>query len=46
MFVPAVCVVVSLAGAKGYSEIGRKARDMTQALLGKLGAEWDWFKSW
>lgn len=45
VFVLAVCVVASLAGAKGYSEIARKARDMTQALLGKLGAEWDWFRS-
>lgn len=45
VFVLAVCVVASLAGAKGYSEIARKARDMTQALLGKLGARWDWFRS-
>lgn len=44
-FVLAVCVVAALAGAKGYSEIARKARDMTQPLLGKLGAEWDWFRS-
>lgn len=45
VFVLAVCVVASLAGAKGYSEIARKAQDMTQELLGKLGAEWDWFRS-
>lgn len=45
VFVPAVCVAASLAGAKGYSEIARKARDMTQALPGKLGAERDWFRS-
>jgi predicted transposase YbfD/YdcC len=45
VFVLAVCVVAALAGAKGYSEISRKARDMTQPLLGKLGAEWDWFRS-
>ena len=44
-FVLAVCVVAALAGAKGYSEIARKARDMTESLLGKLGAEWDWFRS-
>jgi predicted transposase YbfD/YdcC len=44
-FVLAVCVVATLAGAKGYSEIARKARDMTQPLLEKLGAEWDWFRS-
>jgi predicted transposase YbfD/YdcC len=44
-FVLAVCVVATLAGAKGYSEISRRARDMTQPLLRKLGAEWDWFRS-
>jgi hypothetical protein len=44
-FVLAVCVVATLAGAEGYSEIARKASDMTQPLLGKLGAEWDWFRS-
>jgi predicted transposase YbfD/YdcC len=44
VFVLAVCVVAALAGAKGYSEIARKASDMTQPLLGKLGAEWDWFR--
>jgi hypothetical protein len=27
-FVLAVCFVATLAGAKGYSEIARKARDM------------------
>jgi predicted transposase YbfD/YdcC len=45
VFVLAVCVVAVLAGAKGYSEIARKARDMTQPLLAELGAEWDWFRS-
>jgi predicted transposase YbfD/YdcC len=45
VFVLAVCVVAVMAGAKGYSEIARKARDMTQPLLAKLGAEWDWFRS-
>lgn len=43
-FVLAVCVVAALAGAKGYSEIARRARDMTHPLLAKLGAEWDWFR--
>jgi predicted transposase YbfD/YdcC len=43
-FVLAVCVVATLAGAKGYSEIARRARDMTHPLLAKLGAEWDWFR--
>ena len=45
VFVLAVCVVATLAGAKGYAEIARKGRDMTQPLLGKLGSGWDWFKS-
>lgn len=44
-YVLAVCVVATLAGAKGYSEIARKARDMPPSLLAKLGAEWDWFES-
>lgn len=44
-FVLAVCVVATLAGAKGYSEIARKARDMPPSLLAKLGAEWNWFES-
>lgn len=43
-FILAVCVVATLAGAKGYSEIARKARDMPSSLLAKLGAEWDWFE--
>ena len=29
-FVLAVCVVATLSGAKGYSEIARKAKDMSQ----------------
>jgi predicted transposase YbfD/YdcC len=45
VFVLAVCVVAVLAGAKGYSEIARKGNDMTQWLLEKLGAEWNWFGS-
>lgn len=43
-FVLAVCVVATLAGAKNYSEIARRARDMPQPLLEKLGAKWNWFK--
>lgn len=44
-FVLAVCVVATLAGAKGYSEIARKAKDMPPSLLAKLGAKWNWFES-
>ncbi len=44
VFVLGVSVVANLAGAKGYEEIARKARDMSQALLEKLGAKWNWFK--
>ena len=43
-FVLAVCVVAALAGAKNYAEIARRARDMSQPLLKKLGAKWNWFK--
>lgn len=43
-FVLAVCVVAVLAGAKGYSEIARRARGMSNPLLAKIGAGWDWFK--
>jgi predicted transposase YbfD/YdcC len=43
-FVLAVCVVATLAGARNYAEIARRARDMPQVLLKKLGAKWDWFK--
>lgn len=42
-FVLAVCVVATLAGAKNYAEIARRARDMPQPLLKKLGAKWNWF---
>jgi predicted transposase YbfD/YdcC len=42
-FVLAVCVVATLAGSKNYAEIARRARDMPQPLLKKLGAKWDWF---
>jgi len=39
IFVLGVSVVANLAGAKGYEEIARRARDMSQALLEKLGAK-------
>lgn len=42
-FVLAVCVVATLAGAKNYAEIARRAHDMPQPLLQKLGAKWNWF---
>jgi predicted transposase YbfD/YdcC len=44
VFVLGVSVVANLAGAKGYEEISRKALDMSQGLLEKLGAKWNWFK--
>jgi hypothetical protein len=44
-FVLGVCVVAILAGAKGYAEIARRARGMTQRLLAALGADWEWFRS-
>ena len=43
-FVLAVTVVATLAGAKNYAEISRRARDMPQELLKELGSRWDWFK--
>ena len=43
-FVLAVCVAATLAGAKNYAEIARRARDMPQPLLKKLGARWNWFQ--
>jgi predicted transposase YbfD/YdcC len=43
-FVLAVCIVATLAGAKNYAEISRRARDIPQPLLKKLGAKWNWFK--
>lgn len=42
-FVLAVCTVALLAGASWYSEIARKARDMSCRLLAKLGAKFNWF---
>lgn len=44
-FVFGVCVVAVLAGARGYAEIARRARGMSQRLLAALGADWDWFRS-
>jgi hypothetical protein len=44
VFVLGVSVAAILAGAKGYGEIARKARDMSQELLEKIGAKWNWFK--
>lgn len=43
-FVLAICVVATLAGAKGYREIASHAADMPRPLQRKLGAKWDWFK--
>ena len=43
-FVLAVCVVATLAGAKNYREIASHAADMSQQLLMKLGAKWNWFR--
>jgi predicted transposase YbfD/YdcC len=43
-FILGVCAVAVLAGAKRYSEIARKARGMSQRLLARLGAEWNWFR--
>jgi hypothetical protein len=43
-FVLSISVVATLAGAKGYAEISRKASDLSQALLEKLGAKWNWFE--
>ncbi len=43
-FVLAVCVVAMLAGAKNYREIVGHAADISQHLLKKLGAEWNWFR--
>jgi hypothetical protein len=40
-FVLAGAVVATLAGAKNFAEAGRKAADLSQELLKKLGAEWE-----
>jgi len=43
-FVLAVAVVATLAGARNYAEIARRARDTPPGLLRKLGSKWDWFR--
>jgi predicted transposase YbfD/YdcC len=43
-FVLAVTVVSVLAGARNYSEIARRSRDISQGMLMRLGSEWDWHK--
>lgn len=37
-------MVATLAGAKNYAEIARRAQGIPQSLLRKLGAKWNWFK--
>jgi predicted transposase YbfD/YdcC len=44
-FVLAVTVVAVLAGARNYSEIARRAHDISQGMLMRLGAEWDWHRN-
>ena len=44
-FVLAVTVVAVLAGARNYSEIARRVRDISQEMLMRLGSEWDWHES-
>jgi predicted transposase YbfD/YdcC len=41
-FVLAVTVVAALAGARNYSEIARRVRDISQGTLVKLGSTWNW----
>ncbi len=43
-FILAVCVIACLAGAENYREIATVAASLPQPLLGKLGAEWDYFR--
>jgi predicted transposase YbfD/YdcC len=43
-FVLAVTVVAVLAGARNYSEIARRTRDISWGTLIRLGSEWDWHK--
>lgn len=43
-FVLAVTVVAALAGARNYAETARRARDISQGMLVRLGSEWDWHK--
>ena len=44
-FILAVAVVAVLAGARNYSEIARKAADISQGMLKELGSIWDWHRS-
>jgi predicted transposase YbfD/YdcC len=43
-FVLAVIVVATLAGARNYAEIARRAADIPQELLRDIGSRWDWFR--
>lgn len=43
-FILAVAVVAALAGAGSYSEIARKAADISQEMLKELGSIWDWHR--
>jgi hypothetical protein len=43
-FILAICVVATLAGGKNPREIATIAASMSQPLLRKLGAEWDYFQ--
>lgn len=44
-FVLGVSVVTVLAGARNYSEIARKAADISQGMLRDLGSPWDWHRN-
>ena len=44
-FILAVAVVAVLAGAGNYSEIARKAADISQEMLRELGSIWDWHRN-
>jgi hypothetical protein len=44
-FLLGVIVVAVLAGAKNYSEIARRAADISQEMLRELGSPWDWHRS-
>lgn len=44
-FLLGVTVVAVLAGAKNYSEIARRAADISQEMLRELGSPWDWHRN-
>lgn len=44
-FVLGVAVVAVLAGARNYSEIARRAADISQEMLRELGSPWDWHRN-